>query len=237
MTELRRARARILFVEDDTDIRETLAELLRDEGYDVSEAGSAEEGLQLLQSERYHVLLSDYHLPGNNGTWMIEQARASGRLDGTTPLILSASAHLEGAEGVRLLSKPIDIDDLCREIAGVTTRDSGVHDVDPPEESATDSAARLPIELVLYVHGSAPSAARSRRSLEGVLRDYGLPESCLRVVDVSTADGVAAAEQAHVAFTPALQRVTPAPQRWIVGDLRQRAPLERLLRDSGVRRR
>lgn len=219
------------------DIRETLAELLRDEGYDVSEASSAEEGLQLLQAERFDVLLSDYHLPGNSGTWMIEQARASGRLDGTVPLLLSASAHLEGAEGLRLLSKPIDVDDLCRELAAVTSRDAGVEEAKAPEESAPDAAARLPIELVLYVHGGAPSAARSRHSLELVLRDYGLPESCLRVVDVSTADGVTAAEQAHVAFTPTLQRVTPAPQRWIVGDLRQRAPLERLLRDSGVRRR
>ena len=226
-------RSHILFVEDDPDIRETLAELLRDEGHEVVEAESAEDGLSALRAARFDVVLSDYNLPGQSGTSMIEQARAEGRLAQTVPLLLSASTQIDGAEGIRLLRKPIDVDDLCREIAAAQAQAEAL---DPAETAIEEAAARSAIALMLFVHGRSPSAARSRSTLEKVLDDHGLPASTLQVVDVSTEEGVAVAEREHVAFTPTLMRVSPLPRRWIVGDLRQRAPLVRLLRDSGAER-
>lgn len=107
---------RILVVEDDPDIRDALGELLVDEGYDVVAAGCGDEGLRRLHDERFDVVVSDYSLPGRTGTAMIRAAAEEGCL--ASPVILM-SAHPKPVvdRGVKLLRKPLDLDELLREIS------------------------------------------------------------------------------------------------------------------------
>lgn len=217
----------ILFVEDDPDIRETLADLLRDEGHEVCEAASAEEGLARLRDASFDVVLTDYNLPGQSGAWMIEQAEQQDCLAGAIPLLLTASSHLVGTIGLRVLTKPIDIDELCREIESACASSRSQPQTAP--RRLVDHAA---VQLVLFVHGDSPRAARSQETLRKLLRAYGVSDSFLRLVDVSTPEGVAEAERERVAFTPALLRASPLPRRWIVGDMGRGAAVARLLQES-----
>ena len=67
----------ILIVEDDADIREILLFNLENEGYAVSCAGSAEEGLQKLHPGISLVIL-DVMLPGKSGFQMASEIRKNG---------------------------------------------------------------------------------------------------------------------------------------------------------------
>jgi CheY-like chemotaxis protein len=68
---------RILIVEDEFLIRLTLAEALRDEGYEVLEAESGEAALAALEQGEVMVLLTDLQLGGGmNGRMLAETARA-----------------------------------------------------------------------------------------------------------------------------------------------------------------
>ena len=58
----------VLLVEDDESLRRILARHLRSHGYDVDEAGSAEEAAAILaEGVRPAVLLLDINLPGDKG--------------------------------------------------------------------------------------------------------------------------------------------------------------------------
>lgn len=107
---------RILVVEDDPDIRDALGELLLDEGYDVVAARCGDEGLRRLHDERFDVVVSDYSLPGRTGTSMVRAAAEDGCL--AAPVILmSAHPRPEVDRGMRLLRKPLDLDELLREVS------------------------------------------------------------------------------------------------------------------------
>src|SRR5688500_20349136 len=67
--------ARILVVEDQDDVRRMLVTALEMEGHVVQEAASAAEGLRRLQQSRFHLVLSDYAMPGGTGTWMLHEAK------------------------------------------------------------------------------------------------------------------------------------------------------------------
>jgi DNA-binding response OmpR family regulator len=54
----------ILVVEGEADIRETLVEALRDAGFDVVEANSADAAIQLLGMEGLRLIVTDVNLPG-----------------------------------------------------------------------------------------------------------------------------------------------------------------------------
>lgn len=69
--------ARILLVEDDENIRSSLAMFLRQEGYAVSEAPSGEEALQSLTRRTPDVVLVDVMLPGIDGFEVTRQLRRS----------------------------------------------------------------------------------------------------------------------------------------------------------------
>lgn len=58
---------RILVIEDDDRIRETTRLVLEDEGYEVDEATSAEEGLVLIEERPPACVIVDLMLPGMNG--------------------------------------------------------------------------------------------------------------------------------------------------------------------------
>jgi PAS domain S-box-containing protein len=64
----------ILIVDDDSTAREAISELLINMGYDVRQAGSAEEAMPLLSMDKPDVLLTDIVLPGQSG---IDLARAA----------------------------------------------------------------------------------------------------------------------------------------------------------------
>ena len=66
---------KILVVDDDTNLRETMSELLEIEGYDVYQAGSARECLDLVGNTFFSVILMDYNLVDGTGLDVIKKIR------------------------------------------------------------------------------------------------------------------------------------------------------------------
>ena len=79
---------RLLLIEDDTALREGLAQQLRDEGYRVEVAADGAEGLFLAQEYPFDLAIVDLGLPKVNGMTIVQRLRAEGRA--TPVLILTA---------------------------------------------------------------------------------------------------------------------------------------------------
>jgi two-component system, OmpR family, KDP operon response regulator KdpE len=77
-------RARILVVDDDSQIRRVMRTTLEAQGYEVDEAGSGERTLDLLGSMKCDLVLLDINLPGKSG---IETCREI-RTNSTVPIIM-----------------------------------------------------------------------------------------------------------------------------------------------------
>ncbi|MCY1046687.1 PAS domain S-box protein [Corallococcus sp. bb12-1] len=94
---------RVLVVDDEEDARELLRTLLEDSGAHVLTAGSAEEGLQVLQAERPDVLVSDIGMPGTDGYGFIERVRAlPADRGGRTPAV-AITAYARSEDRSRVL--------------------------------------------------------------------------------------------------------------------------------------
>lgn len=79
-------RKTILITDDDAGVRETLAEILEAENYDILQAGSGTRAIALAKSRHIDAFLLDMEMPGMNG---IEVCRTLRRLDEyqSTPII------------------------------------------------------------------------------------------------------------------------------------------------------
>jgi DNA-binding NtrC family response regulator len=64
---------RLLVVDDERIIRESLAEVLGPEGYDVTLAASAEQALQHAEATRFDLVLCDVQLPGMSGLELLDR--------------------------------------------------------------------------------------------------------------------------------------------------------------------
>jgi DNA-binding NtrC family response regulator len=69
---------RILVIDDEDAIRESLRAFLEDYDYEVSAAGSAEEALQLLEDQAFDLAVVDMRLPGESGEAFIVSVSDSG---------------------------------------------------------------------------------------------------------------------------------------------------------------
>lgn len=65
---------RVLVIDDEASIRESLTEFLEDFDFEVTSAGSAEEALELLRDQPQDVVVADLRLPGMSGDTMIPLA-------------------------------------------------------------------------------------------------------------------------------------------------------------------
>ena len=65
----------ILIVEDDTTIREGVAEFLKENDYEVFCAGDGEAALELLKNTNIHLALLDIMLPGKSGLEVLIELR------------------------------------------------------------------------------------------------------------------------------------------------------------------
>jgi two-component system, OmpR family, KDP operon response regulator KdpE len=74
---MRPNRARILVVDDDSQIRRVMRTTLEAQGYEVDEAGSGESALDFLRSSKYDLILLDINLPGRTGIETSREIRAA----------------------------------------------------------------------------------------------------------------------------------------------------------------
>lgn len=66
---------RVLVIDDSATTRSILLDVLARAGYSVEEAVDGEEGLRMLQSDKYDIVVSDYEMPHLNGLELLEAVR------------------------------------------------------------------------------------------------------------------------------------------------------------------
>lgn len=105
----------VLIVDDDLDLRNTLREVLEDQGYKVETAINGREALDHLRRGRLpRVVVLDLMMPVMDGWQLIEEMKQDPKLARLPVLVISAAKkpglNLGDADGV--LSKPLDLYDL-----------------------------------------------------------------------------------------------------------------------------
>src|SRR6202163_3494311 len=120
MSSPEKTHGRILVIDDEPDIRESLEVLLSSEGYRVELAGNATEGLKRLESSTFDLVLLDLMMPDKSGMQVLEEIRGRDR---ETPIFLitaygsievAVNALKRGANDY--FSKPWDNEKLLIEI-------------------------------------------------------------------------------------------------------------------------
>jgi DNA-binding NtrC family response regulator len=66
----------LLIVEDEAPLREVIAEQLADRGFVVEQVGTGEQALERLSAFAFDILIADLHLPGVDGSTVVERAVA-----------------------------------------------------------------------------------------------------------------------------------------------------------------
>ncbi len=120
------SKGRILVIDDEADIRESLETLLEIEGYDVQLAPDATSGLKRLETSSYDLILLDLMMPDRSGMEVLREVRER---DLETPIFMitaygsvevAVSAMKAGAN--YYFSKPWDNEKLLVEIDLVIAR-------------------------------------------------------------------------------------------------------------------
>lgn len=123
----------LLVIEDERALCETIVRSLRHAAYSVDYCCDGEEALELLEIERYDLVLLDLNLPGKDGMTVLRTLRQKDRE--TKVLILSARSEVEDkVEGLDAgandyLAKPFHLAELEARIRSLTLRQFTQQDV------------------------------------------------------------------------------------------------------------
>lgn len=121
----------VLLVEDDVMLREALTILLADE-FRVYSCASGEQALRLLAEQRFHVVCTDFHMPGMNGLELFRAASTQGEKPGPHFVVLTGDAkevwetvpeaERQSLSVLRKPCSPARIIDRIKQVAGATTK-------------------------------------------------------------------------------------------------------------------
>jgi signal transduction histidine kinase/CheY-like chemotaxis protein len=140
-------RRRVLVVDNEKDDRDMLQSVLDPLGFQVEQAASGEECLQLVPTFAPHLIFMDLAMPGMDGWETIRQLREQELTDARIA-ILSANAFEKGQEndvGIAdedFIVKPLHVDELLDWI-GRTLNLTWVHADRPPEQPAPATPAAV----------------------------------------------------------------------------------------------
>jgi len=159
MTEERKIK--ILCVEDEQDIRENIAEILRDEGFEVFEADNGKRGFESFMQNKPDLVVSDIMMPEVDGYGLLQLIRESKNVrNNTVPFIfLTALGQKDNViKGVGLsandyLIKPIDFDLMIAKVKEKTTNALRVQETHEKniKNIKNQVAMILPSELFSYL--------------------------------------------------------------------------------------
>jgi DNA-binding response OmpR family regulator len=134
---------KLLIIDDEPAIVETIEAKMRKEGYTTFTAASAEDGMRLFRRVRPDLVILDIMLPGRSG---LDFCRAIRRDDSAVP-ILFLSAKAEEADRVRGLElgaddyvvKPFNLSELAARVKAILRRATG----EAPKEAVERGDLRI----------------------------------------------------------------------------------------------
>ncbi|HHH19889.1 MAG TPA: response regulator transcription factor [Campylobacterales bacterium] len=102
------AKAKILLLEDDANLNDTVTDFLEDEGYTVESTYDGYEAQDLLYESKYDLLLLDVNTPGIDGFTLLKEARENG--------VASPTIFITSLDGIEDLEKGFEsgCDDYIR---------------------------------------------------------------------------------------------------------------------------
>ncbi|MES2262390.1 MAG: response regulator [Pseudomonadota bacterium] len=116
--KLAREEVRILVVEDDRSVRQSMVESLEALGYQVRQAQDGETGLQELRRETPNLMITDYLMPGMTGAELVDVANKE--FPGLPMIIATGYADMAAIDqvigGNTVLRKPFQLHDLAKTV-------------------------------------------------------------------------------------------------------------------------
>ena len=106
----------ILIVEDEVLGRETLRDLLEDEGYAVTVACDGQEAMAQLAARPASLVILDMIMPGMNGALLYDELQRSPQL-AKIPVLVTTADPTRAPVGVPTLEKPLRVDKLLSLVA------------------------------------------------------------------------------------------------------------------------
>jgi CheY-like chemotaxis protein len=118
--------ARILVIEDDETLRETLAEVLIDEGHEVRAAAHGDEALDYLDGWVPDLIVLDLMMPTMDAYEFRERQRQRNAAPGAPTLVISAARDIQAAaarlEADDWIAKPFLLDEVIDAIDRLLAR-------------------------------------------------------------------------------------------------------------------
>lgn len=183
---------RVLVVDDELVVRDSIKEWLKDEGFSVETAESGAEALEKLSSQNFNLMLLDVKMPGMDG---VEVIRRTKEIHPELPVVMmTAYATVENAvEAMKIgaldyLMKPFDIEALIGMVVklyegslqpnerslevGAVILAAGFAPFDPKEGYDTYGYGEYPnvltsLEFERLISGTGPSGGKVLRPSDG----------------------------------------------------------------------
>lgn len=139
---------RVLVVDDEPMVRETLGQVLSDEGYVVDLAVDGEAALDRVNAARPDAILLDLMMPGMNGRQFLQALRHDPAYASVPVLIMTAVHGLEvnlatlGASEV--VEKPFNVDELLNKVALAVYRSRDANKITQPLPALPATPPPLP---------------------------------------------------------------------------------------------
>lgn len=134
---------KILVIDDEESIRNTLQEILEYEKYEVDLASEGNEGLEFIKQNTYDVILSDIKMPGLDGIEVLERVI---RLQPDAPVIMiSGHGNIDTAvEAIKkgaydFIEKPLDLNRLLITIKNALDKSTLVEETKRLKQKVTKS--------------------------------------------------------------------------------------------------
>lgn len=113
---------KILLIDDDTELCQELAEILRNEGYLVDDTSDTKQGEVFIKGNNYDIFIFDYKMTGLNGIDLLRKAKEKNA--DSSVFIVSGRPFIEKLleeENVLglvsgVINKPFDVEDLLHKI-------------------------------------------------------------------------------------------------------------------------
>ena len=126
--------ARLLVIDDDEGVRESITRMLRAAGYTVQTATSGEEGFELARGDAFDVILSDLRMSGLSGIEVLKQLRDV-RVDASFIIMTGFGTVDTAVEAMKLgavdfVQKPFFRDELLMRVKSAAERRQLARQVD-----------------------------------------------------------------------------------------------------------